>query len=219
MPRRSKAHASRSAARQLALQMLYQADLNRSATEQEIADQMRERLPRADLFDFGFGLVTGVARNRDDIDARIDAVSEHWSLRRMAATDRNLLRLGCYEMSYTDTPFGVVINEAVDMAKKFGSRESPAFVNGVLDSLVPADQRPPGYTPRRPPPQPPSEDPTSVPQDAVPAGEASTAAAGPPPRVDIPSHATPAQVRKAATSAPIAFRRPADNRTDENETD
>lgn len=185
MPRRSKAHASRSAARELALQMLYQADLNRHATEQEIADQMRERLPRADLFAFGFGLVKGVAEHRDALDAAIDGVSDHWQLHRMAATDRNLLRLGCYEMTHTDTPFGVVINEAVDLAKKFGSSASAKFVNGVLDSLVPADQRPEGWTPRE-----------SVPREIPPSDP-----------VEIPAHATPAQVAAAATSAPIAFRR------------
>ena len=150
MPRRSRRHASRSAARELALQMLYQADLNRDATEHEIADQMRERMERADLFEWGFGLVKGVAEKRDEIDALIDGVSENWSLRRMAPTDRNLLRLGCYEMMHYDTPYGVVINEAVDMAKKFGSAESSKFVNGVLDKLVPADKREPRPTPAGP---------------------------------------------------------------------
>ena len=164
MPRRSKAHASRSAARQLALQMLYQADLNRDATEQEIADQMRERLTRADLFEFGFGLVTGVAKHRTEIDQAIDEVSSNWSLNRMAATDRNLLRLGCYELQHMDTPYGVVINEAVDMAKKFGSKESARFVNGVLDKLVPANKRPPRESS---PVEPPEPDPTDVPSDAT----------------------------------------------------
>ena len=165
--------------------MLYQADLNRHATEQEIADQMRERLPRADLFNFGFGLVKGVALNRDDLDATIDGVSDNWQLHRMAATDRNLLRLGTYEILHTDTPFGVVINAAVDMAKKFGTQDSPKFVNGVLDTLVPLDRRPEGWVPRESVPREmPKPDPTA-----------------------IPAHATPAQVLEAATEAPIAFRK------------
>jgi N utilization substance protein B len=78
---------------------------------------------------------------RAQLDERIQAVATNWKLFRMAATDRNCLRLGAFELIHTDTPHRVVIDEALELAKKFGSEQSALFVNGVLDKLVPPEKR------------------------------------------------------------------------------
>ena len=70
------------------------------------------------------------------MDKLIEQVAENWSLKRMAATDRNILRLGAYEILHTDTPDRVAIDEAVELAKRFGSAQSAQFVNGILDKLM-----------------------------------------------------------------------------------
>jgi transcription antitermination protein NusB len=88
------------------------------------------------LVEFSRRLVQGVAAYRSDLDERIAAAAENWSVPRMAATDRNLLRLGCYEIHYTDTPVKVAIDEAVELAKRFGGAQSAQFVNGILDKLM-----------------------------------------------------------------------------------
>jgi N utilization substance protein B len=82
-------------------------------------------------------LVLGIAAERDPLDASIQRVSRAWRIPRMALVDRNLLRIGGYELLYraTDVPRNVAINEAVELAKKFGAEEARAFVNGILDRL------------------------------------------------------------------------------------
>ena len=74
--------------------------------------------------------------HREKLDPLVARHATHWRLERMAAVDRNILRLAAYETLYTDTPGAVVIDEAVNLARRFGSDESPAFVNGVLDALA-----------------------------------------------------------------------------------
>lgn len=81
-------------------------------------------------------LVTGVARHRGRIDALLAAHATHWRLERMAAVDRNLLRLAVYEMAWGGTPASIAIDEAIELARRFGSERSPAFVNGVLDAIA-----------------------------------------------------------------------------------
>jgi len=80
-------------------------------------------------------LVRGAAAGASEIDARIAAKSAHWRLERMPAVDRNLLRLAVYEMSATDTPAAVVIDEALELARQFSGDDSVGFVNGVLDAI------------------------------------------------------------------------------------
>lgn len=80
--------------------------------------------------------VRGVWERLDDIDALIGEAAEHWRVGRMALVDRNILRLGAYELSIgSDIPFAVAINEAVELGKRFGSGESGAFINGILDRI------------------------------------------------------------------------------------
>jgi N utilization substance protein B len=88
------------------------------------------------LVEFSRRLIQGVAANRSELDQKITAAAENWTVERMAATDRNLLRLGAYEIHFTDTPAKVVIDEAVELAKRFGGAQSAQFVNGILDKLM-----------------------------------------------------------------------------------
>jgi N utilization substance protein B len=128
--------ARRSRAREVALQVLYQDDLNPQHNPADDDQFLRDRLRAAELIEFGTSLVAGVRRNRQELDSVLTQTADHWSLERMAATDRNVLRLGAYEILHSDTPDRVAINEAVELAKRFGSRQSAQFVNGILDRLL-----------------------------------------------------------------------------------
>ena len=120
----------------MALQVLFQDDLN-PGSNPAVADQfLRARLKSDDLVWFGQSLVAGVRRNRAELDELLDRIADNWSLQRMATTDRNVLRLGAYEILYADTPARVAINEAVELAKRFGSAQSAQFVNGILDRFL-----------------------------------------------------------------------------------
>lgn len=134
--------ARRSKSRAVSLQMLYQADLNPGIDWNVVRSMIAERLPDDDLQEFAWRLFVGTMEFRPTLDERITAAAENWSLTRMAPTDRNVLRLGAYELFQTDTPVNVIIDEAVELARKFGSAQSSQFVNGILDRLVPTDRRP-----------------------------------------------------------------------------
>jgi N utilization substance protein B len=95
-----------------------------------------EWLRDAALVEFTRSLVAGVRDHRSELDERITRVAANWSLDRMAATDRSLLRLGAYELLYTDAPPKVAVDEAIELAKRFGGAQSPQFVNGILDRLM-----------------------------------------------------------------------------------
>ena len=126
----------RSQAREVAFQVLYQDDLNPRSNPAE-ADRFIERRLRADdMIAFARELVSGVRRNREELDAALQGIAANWSLKRMAATDRSVLRLGAYELLHCDTPGRVVVDEAVELAKRFGSAQSASFVNGILDKLL-----------------------------------------------------------------------------------
>lgn len=130
------AMANRSRAREVALQVLYQDDF-RSETDPGADESfLHARLANEELIAFARNLVNGVRRNRGEIDAELTQKADNWSLHRMAATDRNVMRLGAYEILYSDTPNRVAINEAIELAKRFGSAQSAQFVNGILDRLL-----------------------------------------------------------------------------------
>jgi len=84
---------------------------------------------------FAKELVNGIVLHRAELDALIAAHATNWRLSRMAAVDRNILRIGAYELVHTDTPRQVILDEAVELARRFGDDPSPAFVNGVLDAV------------------------------------------------------------------------------------
>ena len=131
--------SSRSRAREIALQALFQEDLNPRDSRDQLAPFVEGRLQQEELREFAISLVQGVMRNQDELDELLETKADNWSLSRMAATDRNVLRLGAFEIRYTDTPDRVAINEAVELAKRFGSKQSSQFVNGILDKLIERD--------------------------------------------------------------------------------
>jgi N utilization substance protein B len=129
MPRRSRARA-------VAFQVLYQDDQNPKINP-AVGDQLIcSRLKPEELVEFARDLVAGVRRHREQLDRLLEQTAANWSLERMAVTDRNVLRLGAYEILYSDTPDRVAVNEAVELAKRFGTAQSSQFVNGILDRLM-----------------------------------------------------------------------------------
>lgn len=126
----------RSRAREVALQVLYADDLNPQrnlhVSEEFVAARLRHE---AKLVEFAQRLISGVRRNRSELDELLRRRAENWTLERMAVIDRNIIRLSAFEILYSDTPGRVAINEAVELAKRFGARSSAQFVNGVLDRI------------------------------------------------------------------------------------
>ena len=124
--------------RELALQILYALDANPSVGIRETLQTFREE--QADVLsrvrEFAEGLVQGVQEHRAVIDAAIKARSKNWTLARMPLVDLNVMRMATYELMFRpDIPKKVSINEAIEIARKFGDKESPAFVNGILDEI------------------------------------------------------------------------------------
>lgn len=136
--------ATRRRAREIVLQLLYEADINPHRDQESARAFIRSRLQgRKALTDFADDLLRGTLAKRAAIDAKIGALATNWTLSRMAITDRNVLRLGAYEILYGDTPDRVAVNEAVVLSKRYGDRNSPRFVNGVLDRLMRDQASPP----------------------------------------------------------------------------
>ncbi len=129
----------RTLGREYALQVLYQIDITGEPAQSALdkfwslgAGQEAEE----GLKDFVCRLVNGVVQNSKEIDEKISRYAQNWQLGRMAVVDRNVMRLGCFELLYCDdVPFKVSINEAVDLAKKFSGDESGKFVNAILDKV------------------------------------------------------------------------------------
>jgi N utilization substance protein B len=126
----------RSRAREVALQMLFEDDVNPRASVEQTKEFLAARLRAPDLEEFCLSLIQGVRRNQGELDALLAQSADNWSIDRMAATDRNVLRLGAYEIMYAETPDRAAINEAVELAKRFGSANSAPFVNGILDRVL-----------------------------------------------------------------------------------
>lgn len=127
----------RSRAREVALQLLFQHDVNPTVPREAIERFVRDRLGNAPAEAFCLTLYDGVVKNIDQIDMRLTSASDNWKLQRMAASDRNVLRLGTFEIAHAPnvTPGPVAIDEAIELARRYGSKDSPAFVNGVLDKV------------------------------------------------------------------------------------
>lgn len=137
--------ARRTRARERALQALYQIDVAAEGIEEALAGFFRSFEPvEQEVRALAEELVRGVAGHRRKVDEAIEEASSNWRLDRMARVDRNVLRLAVYELLCTEVPVKVVINEAIELGKKFGSESSGAFVNGVLDRIaagLPAERR------------------------------------------------------------------------------
>ncbi len=125
-------------AREYALQILFQADFTeRTIDRKDLEDFWSEKKESRDVREFTENLVKGTLRRLDEIDLMIEKVTEHWLLKRMAAVDRNILRFAAYEILFrSDIPSAVTINEAIEIAKKYSSKEAAPFLNGVLDRLA-----------------------------------------------------------------------------------
>ena len=133
--------SGRSLAREIVVQVLFEDDLNPDG-DPGLADQfVAERLQGASAGLAGFTkeMIGELRQSKSLVDSILEESSENWSLARMAPTDRNILRLGVYELTQTDTPGQVVIHEAVERAQRFGTEDSPRFVNGVLDRIFGGD--------------------------------------------------------------------------------
>jgi len=129
----------RTLAREFALQVLYQMDITGDTPERALdnfwANKEGEEIEAA-LKEFSSELVKGVAGNLEEIDKKIVQFAANWQLKRMAIVDRNIMRLGAFELIYReDIPPKVAINEAVELAKKFSGLESGKFVNAILDKV------------------------------------------------------------------------------------
>ena len=127
----------RTLAREYTLKILYQAEMTRRDIPAAFTQFWKEQdPPEENVLEFTQRLIDGVAAHVETIDAKISQHAANWQLKRMAVIDRNILRLGVYELLHTDDiPPKVTINEAVELAKKYGDLESGKFVNGILDKI------------------------------------------------------------------------------------
>jgi len=159
---------SRSRAREVAVQSLYQIEAN-PGTEQELEERavhlerfLKGRLRAASLVNFARALVEGVRAEQAALDAELDARSQNWRVSRMAATDRAILRIAAFELLHTDVPGPVAVDEAIELARRYGTEASPRFVAGILGRLLaerdgvpvaelPAAEQGPDHTPTAPP--------------------------------------------------------------------
>lgn len=126
----------RTRARELALRALYMIDIRSASALTEVPAFFESETDDGDVRGFAELLFEGCLSCRAELDARIAQVAENWEIHRMAVVDRNILRLGTYELMFLDAiPPKVSINEAIDLAKKYSTADSGAFVNGILDKL------------------------------------------------------------------------------------
>ncbi|MBK6791182.1 MAG: transcription antitermination factor NusB [Anaerolineales bacterium] len=127
----------RTRARALALQVLYETDLSAHLPGEVLKTRLEETTLPPDLAEFARGIIFGVLPMREHLDGVIAKYAPEWPLDQIAAIDRNILRMACWEFAISrDTPVKVAINEAVELAKLFGSDSTARFVNGVLGTLV-----------------------------------------------------------------------------------
>ena len=128
---------ARTTAREAALQMLFAIEASDANVDEAIRDFWRELPGEAEGRPYADEAVRGVRELVLDLDARITQASKNWRLERMTRVDRNVLRLGAWELlKHSDVPRAVAIDEAVELAKRYGTEESGAFVNGVLDRIA-----------------------------------------------------------------------------------
>ena len=126
----------RSRGREVALQLLFQREHNPKIDRAALEAFARERIKEEAIRKFCLFLFDGVIERLADIDARISAAAENWRLSRMPTVDRNILRLGAFELLFMkDTPAAVAFDEAIELARRYGTEDSSAFINGVLDRL------------------------------------------------------------------------------------
>jgi N utilization substance protein B len=127
---------SRTKAREIALQLLYEYDATKELSEVRIDSFLAECTEKEEAREYASMLVAGVLEYMKKLDEIVEQFAEHWAVTRMPVVDRNILRIGVFELLYEkDVPAKVVINEAVEIAKRFGSADSGRFVNAILDRI------------------------------------------------------------------------------------
>jgi len=132
--------------REIAIQILYTLEINESDMDEAVTTFCDMYHPDGQFLDFATQLLRGVFQHQREIDHIIRKISNHWSLNRMALVDRSIIRTAIYELLHCpDIPAKVTIDEAVEIAKKFSSNKSSAFINGILDKVahLHADKKPP----------------------------------------------------------------------------
>lgn len=126
----------RTKARELALQFLYSLDLQKFDGMNNLGEFLKEQTQDEEVSLYTKRLIEGVSAQRAVIDRRIQEIAKNWSLKRMAAIDRSILRMGAYELLHCqDIPAKVAINEAIELGKKFSTENSGSFINGILDKI------------------------------------------------------------------------------------
>ena len=129
---------TRRKARECALQMLFAADVAKtrdSVLTRNYWTELGEQSLDEETREFADTLAVGTLREVEAIDAKIRTRAEHWRIERMAIVDRNVLRLAVYEFLFSDTPHTVIINEALEIARRFSTFEATQFINGILDAI------------------------------------------------------------------------------------
>jgi len=123
-------------AREIALQVLYQLDIRPGEPKEALDLYFENFRPSEKAREFCQRLIEGVRQNREEIDRLLEENAENWTLKRMAVVDRNILRVATFELLHCpDIPFKASLNEAIELAKKFGTDDSGAFINGILDRV------------------------------------------------------------------------------------
>ena len=126
----------RTKARELALQVLYQFDLRGEEVRPDAEELLANATSDPEVLEFARRIIDGTWERRAEIDRTIEGAARNWEIRRMAAIDRNILRLATFELLHLDEiPPLVTINEAIDLAKKYSTKKSGHFVNGILDHI------------------------------------------------------------------------------------
>jgi len=137
-------------ARELALQLLYQWDVRGESTEKIEEAFWAGAKAAAKTREFAHRLFTGTVGAKEPLDALIEKHATNWRLERMSAVDRNILRLAAYELNFGTAEPRTVLDEAVELAKKFSDDAAPGFVNGVLDAISKDESRTPNVETREP---------------------------------------------------------------------
>ena len=128
--------ATRRRGREAALQLLYAVEISQANVEEVLASSWAHALTAARTREFTGALLRGVVASRDEIDALIREWSANWSLERIGLVERNILRFAIYELMFMpEIPPNVTINEAIEVAKRYGAEDAPSFINGILDRI------------------------------------------------------------------------------------
>lgn len=128
---------ARRKARELALQMLFQYDMSGNTPDMIVATFEELQKSKPNTREFATKIFTGTIDHMTSIDEMIQAQAENWRLSRMAAVDRNIIRMSVFEFLHeSDTPKLVIIDEAIEIAKKYGTQKSSQFINGILDGIL-----------------------------------------------------------------------------------